>query len=160
MKAFELKALLSRIDPNAEVLATTADPKGHGSFANRLVGIGQDRTVRDGEVERPVLVLHFGAADRVWAAKGHGKPETAAPVAVRARFNGSEVGTVRMRSSILQTAWADRLASMATLWGQGDIDLWAEPQDGWEELVFASRAEAHGFAERCPGLVISELVPR
>lgn len=74
MKAFELRALLSRIDSNAEVLATTADSKGYGSFAFRLAGIGQDRTVRTGDEESPVLVLHFNAADRVWAAKGHGNP--------------------------------------------------------------------------------------
>lgn len=160
MKAFELKALLSRIDPNAEVLVTTADPKGHGSFANPITAVGQDRTIMDGSTERPVLVLHHRPDNRAWAAKGHGKPEIAAPVTVRARFIGGEMGTVHVRSSILQTAWTDRLTSMVTLWGQGDIDLWAKSQDGWEELVFASRAEAHGFAERCPGLVISELVPR
>ena len=76
MKAFKLRMLLSRIDPNAEVLVTTADPSGHGFFANPICGVGQDRTVivpsaADGtRSESPVLVLHYHASDRVWAAKG------------------------------------------------------------------------------------------
>lgn len=96
MKAFELRMLLSRIDPNAEVLVTTADPKGHGSFANPICAVGQDRTVLDSSVrpavERPVLVLHHSAADRAWAAKGHGR-QADEPTAPKCCVHGTRAGS-------------------------------------------------------------------
>lgn len=146
MKVLELRAILSRLDPNADVLVTSAPTDGHGSFACGAVGhslerVSQDRTVRDGGVTYPVLVLHFKADARYWAAKAHSP--NPAPVRVKAivknRGQNDELVLCKVRSVGDVTE-----ENAASLWNSIMIDT--RPLDAvgstYEPIVFTSELDA------------------
>lgn len=156
MKVFELRAILSRLEPDTEIFVTSTVTKGHGSFTTPVISVFQDRTSRMGGEERPVLVINHDQTSRVWVAKSHGRPEVR-KVTANVMYFGGDPGRLHYRGALPEGE--ERFPKLLKMWDTCDITVHGSQHDGWKPLEFLDKDEANEFAERILGLTIIDLHP-
>ncbi len=157
MKVFELRSMISKMDPNAEVLVTTADIGNDGCFG-MPVDATVERTVMGADRKsHQVMVLHHRGPgnQRVWAAKTQPVvSSTKVWLWVKARdlSDHRDEGLIVARGGYdgnLEDGWMDGHVSV--------VAIGFEIPEGWAPVVFDHPALANEFTAAM-GYVIERTV--
>jgi hypothetical protein len=158
MKAFELRAILSRIDPQAELYISTAPLGDHGAFSHPVTGVSQDRTVRvsSGDETKPVFVLHHtrSEADKRWAAKAHGEPTVLPGFVLHARCGADKPGVLMLKKGVV---WPEN-GDFVGAWSAFNLDV-KDDGDEWGSPFVFSDEEAAYKAAALIGLAVASVRP-